>query len=73
MQRQSSTPEEKQSTPDNANSEQSTDDILAIVEDYDNLDDAVLRAQGHEAVLKRDFSLLQSLGLAFEYVLQECT
>lgn len=30
------------------------------------LDDAILRAQGHEAVLKRSFSLLSSLGLAFE-------
>ncbi|RJE27108.1 hypothetical protein PHISCL_00575 [Aspergillus sclerotialis] len=30
------------------------------------LDDEILRAQGHEAVLKRSFSLLSSLGLAFE-------
>lgn len=30
------------------------------------LDDEILRAQGHEAVLKRSFTLISSLGLAFE-------
>lgn len=28
-------------------------------------DDEILRAQGHEAVMKRSFSLFSSLGLAF--------
>lgn len=37
---------------------------------YSNLDDAILNAQGHEAVLKRSFSLMSSLGIAFEYVSQ---
>lgn len=30
------------------------------------LDDEILRAQGHEAVLKRSFTLISSLGLSFE-------
>lgn len=33
-----------------------------------SLDETILIAQGHEAVLRRSFSLLSSLGLAFEYV-----
>jgi hypothetical protein len=37
---------------------------------YSNLDEAILNAQGHEAVLKRSFSLVSSLGIAFEYVSQ---
>jgi hypothetical protein len=41
---------------------------LGVLDDYDALDDEILRAQGHEAILKRDFTLLSSLGLAFEYV-----
>lgn len=45
-----------------------SENAIGAVEDYKNLDDAILRAQGHESVLKRSFSLLSSLGLAFEYV-----
>lgn len=38
------------------------------VKNYRSVDDAILKAQGHEAALKRSFSLLSSLGLAFGYV-----
>lgn len=31
----------------------------------DTTDDAVLRAQGHEAAMPRNFSMLSALGLAF--------
>lgn len=33
------------------------------------IDDAVLRAQGHEAAMPRSFSWLGSVGLGFRYVL----
>jgi choline transport protein len=33
----------------------------------DIADDDVLRAQGHKAVLKRSFSIVATLGLAFKY------
>ncbi|KAH8702251.1 amino acid/polyamine transporter I [Talaromyces proteolyticus] len=46
--------------------QKSESDVQGKVTEYNTLDEAVLRAQGHEAVLKRSFSLLSSIGFAFD-------
>lgn len=46
---------------------ESNPDAKTIGEIYD-LDEAILRAQGHEAQLGRSFSWFGALGLAFRYV-----
>ncbi|KAH8693796.1 amino acid/polyamine transporter I [Talaromyces proteolyticus] len=49
-----------------ADNEEARTSVLEAEKDYQSIDDAILRAQGHEATLKRSFSLLSSLGLAFD-------
>ena len=38
------------------------------IRDVEELDNAILRAQGHEAAMPRSFSWIAGLGLGFRYV-----
>lgn len=44
-------------------------DLKLLEMNTKGIDDAVLRAQGHEAAMPRSFSWLGSVGLGFRYVL----